>query len=297
MPMVVGVIVRRIKDKVYAQTGQYTVNLNDKVIIETEHGTEFGIICEKEKNIPQPPKDVYIGKILRIATENDLKRLVNNESKNLQARVTVSKKVQEHQLDMKLTCVQYTFDRAKLFIYYTSEKRVDFRQLIKDLAHVLKTRIQMVQIGVRDESKIVGGVGTCGKQLCCQIFLKDFSYVTIDMAKDQDLSLNTAKLSGLCGRLMCCLAYEYENYVDFKKTASKIDDMVSTPNGKGKVVSLDCIKECCNVEISENNIKNFKISQIKRINQNCNNCSKTTAISVKNTKNKGNKDNKEENKQ
>lgn len=270
MPMVVGVIVRRIKDKIYVQTGKYAVNLNDKVIVETEHGTEFGVVCEKEKNI-QPTKDLYVGKILRIATENDLKRLINNENKNAQARVTVSKKVQEHKLDMKLTCVQYTFDRTKLFIYYTSETRVDFRELIKDLAHSLKTRIQMVQIGVRDESKIVGGIGTCGKQLCCQIFLKDFSSVTIDMAKDQDLSLNTAKLSGLCGRLMCCLAYEYDNYVSFKKNSPKVGELVSTPNGKGKVVSLDCIKESCNVEISENNIKNFKISQIKRINQPQNN--------------------------
>ncbi|WP_372519112.1 PSP1 domain-containing protein [Candidatus Ruminimicrobiellum ovillum] len=263
MPMVVGVIVRRIKDKVYAQTGKYTVNLNDKVILETEHGTEFGVVCEKEKNM-QPSKDVYIGKILRIATENDLKRLVNNENKNAQARVTVSKKVQEHKLDMKLTCVQYTFDRTKLFIYYTSETRVDFRELIKDLAHTLKTRIQMVQIGVRDESKIVGGVGVCGKQLCCQIFLKDFSSVTIDMAKDQDLSLNTSKLSGLCGRLMCCLAYEYDNYVCFKNKHPKVGETVITPNGKGKVVSVDCIKETFNVELSENNIKTFKASQIKK---------------------------------
>ena len=267
MPMVVGVIVRRIKDKVYAQTGQYTINLNDKVILETEHGTEFGVVCEKEKNIQQT-KDIYIGKILRIATENDLKKIINNENKNLQARITVSKKIQEHKLDMKLTCVQYTFDRTKLFIYYTSETRVDFRQLIKDLAHALKTRIQMVQIGVRDESKIIGGVGACGKQLCCQIFLKDFSSVTIDMAKYQDLSLNTAKLSGLCGRLMCCLDYEYENYVNFKKIAPQIGDLVNTPNGKGKVISLDCIKESCNVEFSKNNVKNFKISQIKKQNLN-----------------------------
>ena len=264
MPMVVGVIVRRIKDKVYAQTGKYTVNLNDKVILETEHGTEFGVVCEKEKNI-QPSKDMYIGKVLRIATENDLKRLLNNENKNTQARITVSKKIQEHKLDMKLTCVQYTFDRTKLFIYYTSETRVDFRELIKDLAHSLKTRIQMVQIGVRDESKIVGGVGVCGKQLCCQIFLKDFSSVTIDMAKDQDLSLNTAKLSGLCGRLMCCLAYEYDNYVKVKQCCPKIGSMVSTPQGKGKLVSIDCIKETVKVEFSENDIKEYKTNQIKKV--------------------------------
>ena len=263
MPMVVGVIVRRIKEKVYAQTGQYTINLNDKVILETEHGTEFGIVCEKEKNM-EPSKDVRFGKIVRKATENDLKRLVNNENKNAIARVSVSKKIQEHKLDMKLTCVQYTFDRTKLFIYYTSETRVDFRELIKDLAHSLKTRIQMVQIGVRDESKIVGGIGTCGKQLCCQLFLKDFNSVTIDMAKDQDLSLNTSKLSGLCGRLMCCLAYEYDNYAKVKSCCPKIGTLVSTPNGKGKLLSIDCIRETCNVEISENNVKTFKIKQVKK---------------------------------
>lgn len=264
MPMVVGVLVRRIKDKVYAQTGQYDYALNDKVILETEHGTEFGTVCEKEKHI-EFPKDEYIGRILRKATENDLIRLQNNEAKTAQARIIVSKKIQEHKLDMKLTCVQYTFDRTKLFIYYTSDTRVDFRELIKDLAHALKKRIQMVQIGVRDESKIVGGVGTCGKCLCCQQFLKDFSSVTIDMAKYQDLSLNTSKLSGCCGRLMCCLAYEYETYVDFKKDCPKVGDKVSTPEGQGTVVSIDCIKEIVNVELNENNIKPFKKSEIKSL--------------------------------
>ena len=178
----------------------------------------------------------------------------------------VSKKIQEHNLDMKLTCVQYTFDRTKLFIYYTSDTRVDFRELIKDLAHSLKKIIQMVQIGVRDESRIVGGVGTCGKCLCCQMFLKDFSSVTIDMAKYQDLSLNTSKLSGLCGRLMCCLAYEYENYVQFKNKCPRIGTLVSTPEGKGKIVSVDCVKEVCNVEFSENDIKQFPPEQIKKKN-------------------------------
>ncbi|MDD2523671.1 MAG: regulatory iron-sulfur-containing complex subunit RicT [Endomicrobiaceae bacterium] len=266
MTIAVGVIVRRIKEKIYAQTGQYTIELNDKVIIETEHGVEFGVVCEKEKNIEQT-KDLYVGKVVRKANEYDFKRLLNNESKNHQAHAVVSKEIKDHKLDMKLTYVQYTFDRTKLFIYYTSETRVDFRELIKDLGHVLKTRIQMVQIGVRDESKIVGGIGTCGQQLCCQIFLKDFSSVTIDMAKDQDLSLNTAKLSGLCGRLMCCLSYEHEQYLNIKKNSPSIGSRVSTPNGKGKVISLDCVKESVNVELGENNVKPYKISQIKQIEE------------------------------
>lgn len=267
MTIAVGVIVRRIKEKIYAQSGQYTIELNDKVIVETEHGVEFGVVCEKEKNISQP-KDVYIGKIIRKANEYDLKRLQNNDNKNHQAHSMVAKEIEKHKLDMKLTCVQYTFDRTKLFIYYTSETRVDFRELIKDLGHILKTRIQMVQIGVRDESKIVGGIGTCGQQLCCQIFLKDFNSVTIDMAKDQDLSLNTAKLSGLCGRLMCCLAYEHEQYLKIKNSMPNVGAKVSTPGGKGTILSMDCIKESVNVEIGENNIKTYKISQIRTVDNN-----------------------------
>lgn len=264
MANVVGVIVRKIKDKVYANPGQYTLKPNTQVILETEHGTEFGTVCEKEKNI-NLPKETFVGKILRIANDHDLKRIENNELKSQSAYHTVHKKVVEYKLDMKLTLVQYTFDRTKLFIYYTSETRVDFRELIKDLGHLLKTRIQMVQIGVRDESKIIGGIGICGKQLCCQTFLKDFSSVTIDMAKDQDLSLNTAKLSGVCGRLMCCLAYEQQQYIDFKAKCPEIGSTVSTPNGKGNLISIDCIKEIGNVEFSENNSKAFPLSQIKKL--------------------------------
>ena len=264
MASVVGVIVRKIKDKVYANPGQYSLKTNTKVILETEHGMEFGIVCEQEKNIDLP-KETFIGKILRIATENDLKRLENNEAKNKSAYDIVYKKVLEFKLDMKLTIVQYTFDRTKLFIYYTSETRVDFRELIKDLGHILKTRIQMVQIGVRDESKIIGGIGICGRKLCCQTFLKDFSSVTIDMAKDQDLSLNTTKLSGVCGRLMCCLAYEQQQYIDIKKRCPETGTKVSTPSGKGTLVSIDCIKETGLVEYAEGNLKIFPLSQIKKV--------------------------------
>lgn len=263
MAIVVGVIVRKTKDRVYVQPGQYTLRLSEKVIVETEHGTEFGIVCEKEKE-RKFNKGEFVGKILRIANEHDLKRLENNEYKAQSAYAIVNKKVLEHKLNMKLTTVHYIFDRTKLFVYYTSETRVDFRELIKDLGHALKTRIQMVQIGVRDESKIMGGLGVCGKLLCCQIFLKDFSSVTIDMAKDQDLSLNTTKLSGVCGRLMCCLAYEHKQYTDVKEKAPQIGSMVSTPSGTGKLVSIDCVKETCNVELSENRIKTFELKEIKK---------------------------------
>ncbi|GAB1402794.1 stage 0 sporulation family protein [Elusimicrobiota bacterium] len=267
MPRVVGVIVRKIKEKIYAQPKHLTLELNETVIVETEHGVEFGFICEKEKEMEQPA-DVKFGVVIRKANEHDIKRLENNEHKNDLAWDKVYEKISEMKLDMKLTSVNYTFDRTKLFIYYTSETRVDFREFIKVLGHALKTRIQMVQIGVRDESKIIGGIGTCGQQLCCKVFLKDFNSVTIDMAKDQDLSLNTTKLSGLCGRLMCCLSYEHELYANFKKSLPAIGSIVSTPNGKGKLVSINCVKETCAVEFDDRNTKNFKITQIKEIKNN-----------------------------
>ncbi|MDR1695307.1 MAG: stage 0 sporulation protein [Endomicrobium sp.] len=265
MPMAVGVMLRRIKDKIYAEVGHLDIKPGDKVIVDTEHGTESGIVCEKEKNI-QKGKDP-IGKILRKITEDDKRRIAENEKREEKALNIVLQKADDHELDMKLTCVQYTFDRSKLFVYYTSETRVDFRELIKDLGHILKTRIQMVQIGVRDESKMVGGIGTCGQVLCCQSFMKDFNSVTMDMAKEQDLSLNTAKLSGLCGRLMCCIAYENDTYKNVKKDIPALGEIVLTPNGKGKIAAIDCIKETVTVDFGEREFKAFPIKIIKDKNK------------------------------
>jgi cell fate regulator YaaT (PSP1 superfamily) len=264
MPIVVGVMLRRIKDKIYADIDRFDLKLNDKVILETEHGIESGIVCEKEKDMPKD-KDI-IGKVLRKMTEEDKKRLAENERRNLKTLGIVLQKVEDHELDMKLTCVQYTFDRSKLFVYYTSETRVDFREFIKDLGHILKTRIQMVQIGVRDESKMIGGLGTCGQVLCCQSFLKDFNSVTIDMAKEQDLSLNTTKLSGLCGRLMCCISYENDTYRNVKKGLPAIGTIILTPEGKAAIAAIDCIKERITVDFGNRGFKTFTIQQIKDSN-------------------------------
>ncbi|MDR3281536.1 MAG: stage 0 sporulation protein, partial [Endomicrobium sp.] len=212
MSIVIGVMLRKTKDRIYATAEHLTLKLNDNVIVETEHGIEFGIICENEKYIEE--KGFQANKILRKMTGDDKIRLIKNKMKILKIQKIVEQKASEHGLGMKLTCVQHTFDCSKLFVYYTSETRIDFRGLIKDLGRILKTRIQMVQIGVRDESKMLGGLGTCGQVLCCQKFLKDFNSITIDMTKEQDLSLNTAKLSGLCGRLKCCIFYENDTYKD-----------------------------------------------------------------------------------
>ncbi|MDR1418149.1 MAG: stage 0 sporulation protein [Endomicrobium sp.] len=264
MLTIVAVIVRRIKDKIYADAGKLNLKLNDKIIVETEHGVEYGLVCEIAKNFVKEKES--IGKVIRKLTEDDKRKLADNQRRNLRVQATVFQKVREYKLDMKLTCVSYTFDRSKLFVYYTSESRVDFRELIKDLGHTLKTRIQMVQIGVRDESKIIGGIGTCGQVLCCRSFLRDFSSVTIDMAKEQDLSLNTSKLSGLCGRLMCCIAYENDTYKNIKKDLPALGSTISTPGGKGKLAAIDCIRECVSIDFEEKFFKVFTIKQIKSMN-------------------------------
>ncbi len=260
MPIVAGLIMRRIKDKVLGDTGHLDLVVGDRVIAETEHGLELGVVYEKEKLV-EKPKDPVV-KIIRKITPDDIKRIKENREKNAQSMKVVGQKIEDHELQMKLTCVQYTFDRSKLFVYYTAEARVDFRELIKDLGHILKTRIQMVQIGVRDEAKMIGGVGHCGRILCCRQFLKEFSSVTIDMAKDQDLSLNTAKLSGICGRLMCCLSYEHECYKDIKKKLPAIKSKVNTPAGHGIVVAVSCMKEEVTVQLNEKDTKTFKLDQI-----------------------------------
>jgi cell fate regulator YaaT (PSP1 superfamily) len=266
MAMVVGLMVRQTKDKIYADAGHFDLKLNDKAIVETEHGVEVGVVCEKENNI-QIGKYHSIGKIFRKVTQEDKKKIVDNEARNEKAYKTVLQKIIDHKLDMKLTSVQYIFDCSKLFVYYTCETRVDFRVFIKNLGHLLKTRIQMVQIGVRDESKIIGGIGTCGQVLCCKCFLRDFNSVTIDMAKDQDLSLNTAKLSGLCGRLMCCIAYENDTYRDIKRNLPELGSTIITPEGKAKLAAIDCIRERVTVDFGNKVFKFFTIEQIKDANR------------------------------
>jgi len=267
MVMAVGVMLRRIKDKTYAETSHHDVKPGDEVILETEHGVEYGTVFEKEKDVAPKKDKERIGKILRKVTDEDRKKIEDNARRAEKAFGIVLEKAKSHNLDMKLTYVQYTFDRSKLFVYYTSETRVDFRELIKDLGHILKTRIQMVQIGVRDESKIVGGIGNCGQVLCCQNFLKDFNSVTIDMAKEQDLSLNTAKLSGLCGRLMCCIAYENDTYKNIKRDLPRVGETISTPNGKARLAAIDCIRETITADFGDKDFKSFPIEQIKNLNK------------------------------
>jgi len=233
----------------------YKVNNNlkfkkgDYVIVEAERGIDYGQI--NSEPIQQEHPDGAMKSILRIATRDDLRQIEENKKKAKESFNTCLEKIEIHKLKMKLVSSEYSFDRSKILFYFTSENRIDFRNLVKDLARIFKARIEMRQIGVRDEAKLLGGFGPCGRELCCSRFLKDFEPVTIKMAKEQSLPLNPPKISGLCGRLMCCLSYEYKCYRQLGKGLPREGDKIDTPNGRGKVVSVNTLRRTVLVEIKE----------------------------------------------
>ena len=200
--------------------------------------------------------------IIRKMNPNDDIKIKGNERVAREAFYKVLQKVKERELDMKLTAVDYTFDRGKLFIYYTAEGRIDFRELVKDMGYIFKTRIQMVQIGVRDETKLMGGYGGCGRELCCCTFIKDFKPVSIDMAKEQELSLNPTKISGICGRLMCCLSYEDEFYKNAKKHFPRKGSKVNTKKGAAIVREIDVLKNRISVKYENGEVESIPVSEI-----------------------------------
>lgn len=240
-------------------------NKEQSVIVETARGVEMGEVAIPNKmsddnNIVSPLKPV-----LRLATEKDFKQVEENEQKQKEAYKICTEKIEKHKLDMKLVDVEYTFDQNKILFYFTSDGRVDFRELVKDLASVFKTRIELRQIGVRDEAKIVGGLGVCGRKLCCASHLGGFEPVSIKMAKEQNLSLNPTKISGTCSRLMCCLKYEQEAYEELNKITPNVGSEVETPAGKGTVTDVNLLRGMLKVKLNESdsNIQNFHVSEIK----------------------------------
>ena len=221
------------------------------VIIEHDRGLDYGqIISPKEARSESSSKEP-VKKILRLASEADIKQIQDNRLKAKEAFGTCSKKIEEHKLDMKLVQAEYSFDRTKIIFYFTAAGRVDFRNLVKDLAKIFKARIELRQIGVRDEAKLFGGFGSCGRELCCARFLKDFEPVTIKMAKEEGLPLNPPKISGLCGRLMCCLYFEYETYKILSKGLPREGERVHVAQGKGKVLSVNVFKRTALVELED----------------------------------------------
>src|SRR5438045_3817667 len=221
-------------------TGQY-------VIVETVLGVEAGSVVIASKKMAPSDLSDPLKPVLRVATEDELRMMLSFKSKEKEVLVKCAERVADHKLPMKLVESEYTFDGSRITFYFTADERVDFRALVRDLAATFRTRIELRQIGARDQAKIQGGVGICGKTLCCSSWITDFGVVSIKMAKEQDLPLNPAKISGVCGRLLCCLSYENENYVQAKQTMPQVGTFLDTPSGTGRVVSINVPKESVEV--------------------------------------------------
>lgn len=242
MSQVVGIRFKEVGKVYYFDPIGIELKKNDYVIVETVRGIECGQVAMEIREIDEEELVKPLKPIIRIATAQDLETVEKNKKKEKEAFDICLKKIAAHKLDMKLIDVEYTFDSSKILFYFTSDGRVDFRELVKDLASVFRVRIELRQIGVRDESKLKGGLGMCGRPFCCNTYLGDFSPVSIKMAKEQGLSLNPTKISGTCGRLMCCLNYEQDAYEHLLKTTPKVGAIVDTPEGKGTVVETNLIK-------------------------------------------------------
>lgn len=248
---VVGVRFKKAGKIYYFDPGDLSIDKDDFVIVETVRGVEYGKAVIARKQVEEHDVVLPLKKVVRIADQKDRMIVEENKQAAQEAYEVCNEKVNEHQLDMKLVDVEYTFDRNKVIFYFTADGRVDFRELVKDLAAIFRTRIELRQIGVRDEAKMLGGIGPCGRMLCCSTFLGDFDPVSIKMAKDQNLSLNPTKISGLCGRLMCCLKYENDEYESAKEALPDLGEIIETPQGKGKVVGLNILERVLQIELKE----------------------------------------------
>ena len=237
---------------IWVDANAVTARRHDLVIIEVERNMEFGKIISDPDKVCTGKTEAAAGKVIRMASDGDLRQVVNNEIKAGEALKTCKAKIVESKMDMQLVQAEYSFDGTKIIIFFTAEGRVDFRNLVKDLAKMLRVRIELKQIGVRDKAKIVGGYGVCGRELCCSSYMKDFHPLSIKMVKDQGLPLNPQKISGVCGRVKCCMAYEYQVYREFSRSLPKIGAKISTPDGeKGRVVALDILKRFVTVDLGE----------------------------------------------
>ncbi|MBB6451509.1 cell fate regulator YaaT (PSP1 superfamily) [Geomicrobium halophilum] len=251
MHEVIGVRFKKAGKIYYFSPAGHDVQVGQSVIVETARGIENAYVVKEERTVGSDDVVLPLKKVIRLATADDHKQVEENIELARQAKDVCKEKIIEHDLDMKLVNVEYTFDRNKALFYFTAEGRVDFRALVKELASIFRTRIELRQIGVRDEAKMLGGIGPCGLILCCSTFLGDFEPVSIKMAKDQNLSLNPAKISGLCGRLMCCLKYENDEYEQAKKELPDIGEQIYTEEGKGKVAGLNMLERLIQVEMED----------------------------------------------
>ena len=285
MPKVVGIRFIRAGKVTPYLAKELDLKAGDKVVVETARGLELGDVVSAPVETNDVSKEVT--PVIRVATEADLKKLETLKKQEASITDLCNKLIAKYKLDMKLVNVEFTIDGTKVIINYVCEDRVDFRDLVKDLASHLKQRIELRQIGIRDQAKIIGAIGICGKECCCKEYLNDFDKVSIKMAKTQNLSLNPTKISGVCGRLMCCLSYENDFYSEIGKSMPKVNGLVSTPDGKGTVMYNNLLKQTVMVKIeSDNDIKvvEHKLSDIKILVRD-NNQNQTTKNDKANDKN------------
>ena len=251
MAEVVGVRFKEVGKVYYFDPDGHSLKKGDMVIVETARGVECGEVAMENRDVSEEEIVKPLKKLVRVATDEDIDKVKENKEKEKEAFEICEKKILKHGLDMKLVDIEYTFDNSKILFYFTADGRVDFRELVKDLASVFHTRIELRQIGVRDESKMLGGIGICGRPFCCSSFLGDFQPVTVKMAKEQGLSLNPTKISGTCGRLMCCIKYEQNAYDHLLRITPKTGAIVETPEGRGKVVDVNLLRGIIKVQLDK----------------------------------------------
>ena len=249
---IIGINFREAGKIYYFSPGKYKLSLGDRVIVETSRGVEIGTVKIPNKLISKAEIVSALKEITRPATSDDILKDEKNKQAEFDAAIICKKKILNHGLDMSLVAAEYTFDNSKLIFYFTCETRVDFRELVKDLASTFRTRIELRQIGIRDEAKMMGGLGICGRKFCCAGFLTDFVQVSIKMAKEQNFSLNSAKVSGACGRLMCCLRYEHDTYEEALKHIAPVGSTVKTCDGVGVVTEIKPLAEELKVKLGDN---------------------------------------------
>ena len=251
MTTIIGVRFKLGGKMYYFDPQDISVSAGTGVIVETARGLEYGTCVQGNTTVPDQTVVQPLKRMVRVATDADRKTLERNKKRADEAFIVYKRKIEERGLDMNLVTAECTFDMNKMLFYFTADGRVDFRELVRDLAGIFRTRIELRQIGVRDEAKMIGGLGTCGRELCCSSYLDDFHPVSINMAKDQNLSLNPAKISGTCGRLMCCLKYEHEAYAELQKVTPRQGSVVDTPEGRGKVISTQMLRGTCKVQLDD----------------------------------------------
>ncbi|MCQ5339570.1 PSP1 domain-containing protein [Eubacterium ventriosum] len=267
MIKVIGVRFRQAGKIYNFSPADFQVKVGDHVIVETARGIEYGSVVQEIREVADDKVIMPLKSVIRIATEEDDKKAIENNEKEKKAFKICKEKIAKHGLEMKLIETEYTFDNNKVLFYFTADGRIDFRELVKDLASVFKTRIELRQVGVRDETKMLGGIGICGRPLCCNTYLSEFIPVSIKMAKEQSLSLNPTKISGICGRLMCCLKNEQEAYEELNSNLPDIGEKVKTFDGfKGEVVSVNVLRQKVKIVVEvddEREIKEYAIDELK----------------------------------